>query len=117
MSASPGDDYVLSTEKRSRTNASPSTLKKKKKKVAIQDRAHEQEPALESSPDMGEEEDYGEESPGTTQYRGQHQNMDMSYGGEEDSPDRGYNYPKQMTESQGVGVENRLEAIKQNLKN
>ena len=56
---------------------------------------------------MGEE-DYGEESPGTTQYRGQ--NMDMSYGGEEDSPDRDhYNYPKQMTESQGVGIENRLE--------
>ena len=66
---------------------------------------------------MGEE-DYGEESPGTTQYRGQNNDMDMSYGGEEDSPDRhSYNYPKQMTESQGVGIENRLEMIKQNLKN
>jgi len=57
---------------------SPSTLKKKKK-VAIQDRAQQNQ----SSPEMDEGEDYGEESPGTTQLR--NGMASESYGGEDES--------------------------------
>ena len=134
MDEYPQEDYMLSTEKRDRSpsqyqdmsqsrsmdrpsyqdRGEPSTLKKKKT-VAI----HEMEMNndMNSSPEM--EEDYGEEDMGQTEQM-EEEEEDMGeeeYGSTFEKQQNAHPYPKQVPARHNEGIEDRLEQIKNNIKN